>query len=130
VGLPFVALANGFDGSRPLLCSIISVAEWTLEDGSQPVSVESIALPRFHIGDVEKKRGVPAMDREGARYSDIRFMERVGGKVILQGAEGSIYSMGDGLGWTAALSEETGRFVLTASGEDAAFVVFGACIPY
>ena len=93
-------------------------------------SVESIALPRFLIGDVEKKRVVPAMDREGARYSDIRFMERVGGKVILQGAEGSIYSMGDGLGWTAALSEETGRFVLTASGEDAAFVVFGACIPY
>jgi hypothetical protein len=52
------------------------------------------------------------------------------GKLILQGAEDGIENVRDGLGWTAAISEETGKFILTASGEEVAFVVFGACIPF
>ncbi|MBT8371216.1 MAG: hypothetical protein HKO68_11350 [Desulfobacterales bacterium] len=36
----------------------------------------------------------------------------------------------DGLGWTIALSDETGQVVLTASGDRVAFVVFGAGIPF
>jgi hypothetical protein len=34
----------------------------------------------------------------------------------------------DVLGWAAAISEEPGKFILTASSEDVAFVVFGARI--
>jgi len=36
--------------------------------------------------------------------------------------------MRDGLGWTMAISQETGQVVLTASGEQVAFVVFGAAL--
>jgi hypothetical protein len=36
----------------------------------------------------------------------------------------------DGTGWSIAISEETGKMVLTESGDQAAFVVFGACIPW
>ncbi|MGD9971699.1 MAG: hypothetical protein AB7S77_01435 [Desulfatirhabdiaceae bacterium] len=35
----------------------------------------------------------------------------------------------DGVGWTIAISEDTGRVVLTASAENLAYVVFGASIP-
>jgi hypothetical protein len=55
-------------------------------------------------------------------------MERVEGKLILQGAEDGVENVRDGLGWTAAISEESGKFILSASGEEVAFVIFGACI--
>lgn len=31
------------------------------------------------------------------------------------------------LGWSAAITQDRGRLVLSASGEGVAFVVFGAC---
>ena len=39
-------------------------------------------------------------------------------------------NMRDGLGWTMAITEKTGQVVLTASGEQVAFVVFGAALPF
>lgn len=57
-------------------------------------------------------------------------MEKVDGKLILQGAEDGLEGVRDGVGWTLVISEDTGKFVLTASGEEVAFVVFGACIPF
>jgi len=51
------------------------------------------------------------------------------GELILQGAEDGYENMHDGLGWTMAISEATGQVVLTGSGEQVAFVVFGACLP-
>jgi hypothetical protein len=49
---------------------------------------------------------------------------------ILQGAEDGYEKMRDGLGWTMAISESTGQVVPTASGDQLAFVVFGASIPF
>jgi hypothetical protein len=56
-------------------------------------------------------------------------MERMRGKLILQGADEGIRDVRDSVGWTATISEETGRFVLTASGNEEAFIVYGACLP-
>ena len=50
------------------------------------------------------------------------------GKLILQGAEDGYDKMCDGLGWTMAISEASGQVVLTASGEQVAFVIFGAAL--
>jgi hypothetical protein len=44
-------------------------------------------------------------------------METVDGKLILQRAEDGLKNEKDGLGWTMAISEETGKAVLTVSGE-------------
>ena len=56
-------------------------------------------------------------------------MEHVDGKLILQGAEDGVEGVRDGVGWTIAISEETGKLILTASGEGVAFVAYGACTP-
>ena len=61
---------------------------------------------------------------------DVDLLEIVDGKLILQGAEDGYDKMRDGLGWTMAISETTGQVVLTGSGEQVAFVIFGACIPF
>jgi len=43
------------------------------------------------------------------------------GMLILQGVE-------NGRGWTLSIAEATGKMVLTVSGDEEGFVVFGACI--
>ena len=61
------------------------------------------------------------------RSTDIENFETIDGKVIIQGAEDGIEGVRDGLGWSLALAEETGKMVITASGDDVGFVIFGAC---
>lgn len=123
-------VAADFDGSKPLLFSVISVLECTLEEGCVGVTAESISLPQFFRIDFKSKRVTPAMEAQGKRGSEIKRMEKIDGKLMLQGAEDGIEGVRDGLGWTLAISEETGRAILTASGEEVAFVVFGACLPF
>jgi hypothetical protein len=87
-------------------------------------------LQRFLKIDFEKKTIRPAIAAEDVPDTVIERMERVDGKLILQGAEDGYQSVRDGLGWTIAIAEDTGRVVMTASGDQVAFVVFGACLPF
>jgi hypothetical protein len=123
------AFAGDFDGSKPLLFSVIRVIECTPRGECQEVSAESVALPQFLKIDFDKKTIRPARDAERVPETAIERMESVDGKLILQGAEDGFDKMKDGLGWTMAISEETGKVVLTASGEEVGFVVFGSCMP-
>ena len=129
LSLPIAATAVDFDGSKPLLCSVVTVIEFTPEGGCREVTPESVAVPQFLTVDFEKKTVRPAEKKEGDRSSAIKRMERMGEKLILQGADEGIQDVRDSVGWTATISEETGRFVLTASGDEEAFIVYGACIP-
>ena len=124
--------ANGagyFDGSKNLLVSVIRVMECTLEDGCREVAPATIELPQFLKIDFANKTIKPAAANDQTPASKIERHELVDGKLILQGAEDGYDKMRDGLGWTIALSEETGQVVLTASGDQVAFVVFAASIP-
>jgi len=121
--------AGDFDGSRPLLFSVISAMECTPDNGCRAVTTDSVGLPQFLKIDLNKKTIGPVSESDTRPDSVIERMERVDGKLILQGAEDGYESVRDGLGWTIAISEGTGRVVMTASGDQVAFVVFGACLP-
>jgi hypothetical protein len=123
------AVAGDFDGSRPLVFSVISVIECTPDGNCREMTAESADLPQFLKIDFESKKITRAMGDEGKQMTDIERSERVDGKLILQGTEDGVENVRDGLGWTVAISEETGKAILTASGEQVAFVVFGACLP-
>ena len=69
-------------------------------------------MPQFLKVDVPNKTVTPAPPIEGRKPTQIERMERVEGKLILQGAEEGVEKVHDGLGWTAAISEETGKFIL------------------
>jgi hypothetical protein len=127
--LTLPAAAADFDGSQPLLCSVVKVLECDPLEGCSGTTPEEINLPQFLKVDVKEKRVGPARPIEGRKGSEIKQVSQIGGKLIIQGADSGIEGLREGLGWTAAISEETGRFILTASGEEAAFVVFGACLP-
>lgn len=123
------AFAGDFDGSRPLLCSTADLVECEPGGNCQRVTHDSINAPRFlKINFKEKRVSKPDV---GEKRSDtmIERMEHVDGKLILQGAEDGIEGVRDGLGWTMAIAEDSGNMVLTGSGDQVGFVIFGACTP-
>jgi len=125
--LPLAIRAAEFDTSKPLLCSITDVKECT-EDGCQKRSLQEVAMPEFLKFDLPNKNVTPASPIKGRQPTSIKEMERIEGKLILQGAEQGADKVRDGLGWTAAISEENGKLIFTASGDEVAFVAFGTCV--
>ena len=121
--------AGDFDGTRPLLISVIRVVECTPDGACREVTPASVELPQFMKIDFTKKTIRPAAADDEMPATTIERQEVVDGKLILQGAEDGYEKMRDGLGWTMAISEESGQVVLTASGDQVAFVVFGAALP-
>ena len=122
--------AGDFDGSKNLLVSVIRAMECTLEEGCREVAPATIELPQFLKIDFDNKTIKSASAKDERPPTIIERQELVDGKLILQGAEDGYDKMRDGLGWTIALSEDTGQVVLTASGDQVAFVVFAASIPF
>jgi len=98
--------------------------------GCRVTTAENVGLPQFLRVDFQTKSITAVRPGDGTPPSTIERMERVDGKLILQGAEDGLEGVRDGVGWTLAISENTGKFFLTASGEEVAFVVFGAYIPF
>jgi hypothetical protein len=126
---PLMASAGNFDGSKTLLFTATKVFECTPMDGCDEVTVEEVFLPQFMKIDVKKKE-ISAFPVTKTPASKIERMETVDGKLILQGAEDGRESIRDGVGWTMAIAKDTGKVVLTSSGDAVAFIVFGACTPY
>ncbi|MCG6982311.1 MAG: hypothetical protein LJE88_12970 [Deltaproteobacteria bacterium] len=127
--VPFSAIAGDFDGSKPLLFVAIDVIECVPNGECNKVTPESIALPQFLKIDFKKKKILPVGEGQGKKSTTIENMELIDGKLIIQGAEDGVEGVRDGVGWTMAIAEETGKAVLTGSGEQVGFVVFGACTP-
>jgi hypothetical protein len=129
LGLATGAVAGDFDGSIPLPVSVARILECTPVEGCRDVRADSVGLPQFLKIDFTRKSIRPARNGEDIPDTVIERSERVDGKLMLQGAEDGYANLKDGLGWNLTISEETGQVVLTASGDQVAFVVFGACLP-
>ena len=124
-----VSPAGDIDGSKPLLFSVKTVLECAPNGESHIVTTEELGMPQFLIVDCKKMTISPFPPIAGRRDGVIKRLEHIDGKLILQGADDGIENVRDGVGWTAAISEDTGRAVVTASGDDVGFVIFGACLP-
>jgi hypothetical protein len=120
--VPFSGMAGDFDGSQPLLCATIKAIECGPEGECLQGTAESVNLPQFFKINFKKKMITATKESVNKRTSGIKIKERLDGKLILQG-------MGEELAWSMAISEQTGKVVITASGEQVGFVVFGACTP-
>lgn len=117
--------AEPFDGSVPLLCALNEAMECVPGFECNRILPEEVGAPDFFLIDVAAK-SVQGLGGS-ARSSTIRLVSEVDEKLILQGAEDGVEGVRDGLGWSAAITQDSGRLVLSASGERVAFVVFGAC---
>ncbi|MGD8721974.1 MAG: hypothetical protein PVG46_09235 [Desulfobacterales bacterium] len=124
---PLHSIAGDFDGSKPLLCTVIDVSECIMGERCKEVTAEEINLPRYLWINVAKKTIQSKKSGDDSRKSQIERVKKVDGKLMLQGAEQGREDVPDGFGWTIAIMEDTGQMVLTASGDLVGEVAFGIC---
>ena len=122
------AVAGDFDGSKELICSTIDVIECAPGGKCQQVTAEDVGIPHFLKINFKGKKISAKGAGADKRVTSIENFEKIDGKIIIQGAEDGIEGVRDGVGWSLAIAEESGKMVLTASGDEVGFVVFGACM--
>ncbi len=119
---PQLVLASDFDGSKPFLCAVTEAIECDEDNGCSEVTVENMDIPQFIRVDSKKKMisaEVVSSKREKKKTA-IKHLERINGKMILQGAEG-------GRGWSMVVGESSGKMSASISEDQVGFLLFGAC---
>ncbi len=119
---PLSSTAGDFDGSKPLICAAVSTVSCSDSNKCHQGTAEDIDFPQFLRIDFVKNKITATRNPQIEQVTEIRNMERLEGELILQGVEG-------GRGWSLSIWEATGKMVLTASGQEEGFMVFGACTP-
>ena len=118
---PHLIFAADFDGSKPLLCAVIQAIECMPDGECLRGEAESIDMPSFLKIDFKNKAISGTLEDGTVRTTEIKGMEQMEGNLILQGVQ-------NGKGWNMVISETTGKATITASDNQAGFVVFGACV--
>ncbi len=126
--MPLSVIAGDLDGSKPLHCTLVDTIECLPGGECTKVTPAEVNLPDTILIDYEKK-SISVKGVENKRTSIIENWERIDGKLIIQGAEDGVKEQRDGLGWTIAVNDSTGKMVATGSGDDVGFVIFGSCTP-
>jgi len=116
--------AADFDGSEPLICSFGQVIECV--SGSQCVAVsnDKVDAPDFVKLDFRKKQLVSTTGGEDSPASEISVTDLIT-HLIVQGSQGS--GQGNALGYSLSIDKATGQMAVAGAGENAGFVIFGAC---
>ena len=118
--------AAEFDGSEALMCSFGQVVECDAGSSCRVVSHESVDAPDFVKLDFRKKQIVSTTAGVDSPADDIS-VTTLTTHLIVQGAQGT--GQGDALGYSLSIDQATGQMVAAGAGENAGFVIFGACTP-
>jgi hypothetical protein len=128
LGLSATAAAD-FDGSKPLLCSTVTVNECVPGGSCEQVRNVEIGAPDFIRIDVRKKTMSGTAKGAERPANKIDSSAVLGNSLFLQGkASGLEHLPEDSLAWSISVDQATGEMVLTASGNEVAFVIFGSCM--
>ena len=111
----------------PAICASQEVLECRPIEGCTRVSVEDIHGPLF-ISLKPGESDILVTLADGSHETTTAGRrDKIDGKFIFQGADEADARTEDGIGWTLMITEDDGRMTLTASGEEVAFIIFGAC---
>ena len=124
---PIPAFCGDFDGSKPLTGTVDKILEIYPAKINTDADPDTVGLPRNFLIDFEKKIVRPSKDSVVRRTSKIKHIEHIENKLMLQGIEEGVENVDDGLAWSIAISKQTGKVILSASGDGVAYVVFGTC---
>lgn len=116
--LPAVAPAAPTDGSVPMLCSVGTVIECSRRGECERSTAEEAQVPLFVRVSVPE-RLLSTID--GSRTSPITAVQRVNGRLMLQGTQNERV-------WGLVIEEQTGLLLATVGEHDGAIVISGACI--
>ncbi len=121
------AIAADFDGSEPLMCSFGQVVECDAGWECRAVTNESVDAPDFVKLDFRRNQLVSLTAGEESSADDMSVVDTTT-YLVVQGVQG----VGEGvstLGWSLSIDQANGQMVAAGAGENAGFVIFGACTP-
>ena len=118
------AFAADFDGSEPLICSFGQVVECVTGSECHVVTNESVDAPEFVRLDFRKKQIVSTTAGEDSPADDMNVTDLTT-HLIVQSTQGS--GQGDTLAYSLSIDKDTGQMTAAGAGENAGFVIFGAC---
>ena len=122
--LLFASHAVALDMSGTVLCASIDVHECVDGAGCNEVLAEEVNAPTFFRIDVEKKQ---IRVSQSGEPSEIEQIEKLAGRIVMQGVEDGNPDTEDVSGWTIVIEDDTARMVATATTRQGAVVIFGAC---
>ena len=125
--IPRFAFSGDFDGLKPLSGSVNKIIEINPFKILNDVDPDEVGLPRNFFIDFEKKILRPSKDSLIRKSSKIDRVLHIENQLILQGVEEGVENVDDGLAWSITINKKTGKAVLSASGDDIAYVLFGTC---
>jgi hypothetical protein len=114
--------AGDFDGSKPLICSVIQTVSCPRNEDVEIGTAEDIDLPQFFFIDFEKKLVTGRSPGGELRETKIESIKHDDGKLFLQGVQ-------RGKAWSAVIDEETGKTTIIGANDEMGVVVFAACTP-
>jgi len=119
---PPQARAGALDGSSPVICAFTWALSCDSVFGCEPDTIEDLDMPQFFKIDFKNSTmtAIGNVDEGVKKETPIKSVQRLEGSLVLQGVQIRAWSM--------VIAEKTGKMSLTASGDDEAFVLFGACI--
>ena len=116
------AWAGDFDGSKPLICSVIQTISCPRNEEIGIGDAENIDLPQFFFIDFEKKLVTGKAPSGEMRETKIDSIRHEDGKLFLQGVQ-------RGKAWSAVINEETGKTTIAIATDDLGVIVVAACTP-
>jgi len=121
------AFAADFDGSEPLMCSFGQVLECDAGSSCRAVTNESVDAPDFVKLDFRRNQLVSVTAGEESSADDMSVVDTTT-FLVVQGVQGVDESVST-LGWSLSIDKASGQIVAAGAGENAGFVIFGACTP-
>lgn len=118
---PAICFAQGFDGSRNLVCSVVEVVECAPGDGCIEGTARNFNFPEFIRIDFENKQLIGKSQNQRVLTSPVDTVNTVDGNLILHGSQ-------NGRAWSMVISQATGRYTGTVAADGFSFSIFGACI--
>ena len=119
--------AEGFSGLETLACVADKGIEYRNPGSPKDFDPESVGLPATFIVDFKNRKIKPTKDSLVRRWTKIEQIKPIEDKLLVQGADEGVEGVQDGIGWSLAISKDTGQFVISASGTSVGYIVFGNC---
>ncbi len=120
-------IAADFDGSEPLLCSFGQVLECDAGLSCRTVTNESVDAPDFVKLDFRRNQLVSLTAGKDSSADDMSVVNTTT-YLVVQGVQGVDEGVST-LGWSLSIDQTDGQMVAAGAGENAGFVIFGACTP-
>jgi hypothetical protein len=116
------ATAAVYDGSRPFRCVPMNITSCRSDGQCGKETPDSVELPRFLKFDIAQNQVSGTRPDGAVLTASIDKVLHLDDRVVLEGTEGPMM-------WSFMIAENSGNMTMTAGGEKAGFVAFGACSP-